>query len=230
MQKPRAIQHLPRKILVHRWNRKTYFQNQCKTGTRDLTYGINILSEVLYLHNSKNKLGNKLKLKLVLLAAALFITITFSIANASQVEIVQVSPLTQKTLTFNLNNEDKFTGSLSISGGGGNDIDFWVTDPQGTTILNQGRVSQGTTFEFTAQMSGGYTLHFGNTFSLFSSKTVNLSYDVSTPILGGTGFGFLLMIIGIIVIVIVVVGLTVGFGRRKSTSKTNVPLPPSNPQ
>ena len=182
------------------------------------------------MHNSKNKLGNQLKLKLVLLAATLFLTITFSIVNASQVEIVQISPLTQKTLTFNLDNEDKFTGSLSISGGGGNDIDFWVTNPQGTTILNQGRVSQGTTFEFTAQMSGAYTLHFGNTFSLFSSKTVNLSYDVSTPTLGGTGFGFLLIIIGIVIIVVVIAGLAVGLSWRKSTSKINVPPPPSNPQ
>jgi hypothetical protein len=133
-------------------------------------------------------------------------------------------------LTFNLDSGDEFSGSLSISGGGGNDIDFWVTDPQGTTILNKGRVSQGTTFEFTAQMSGAYTLYFGNTFSLFSSKTVSLSYDVSTPTLGSTDIGSLWIIIGIIIIVIAIAGLAIGLSWRKSTSKTNIPPPPSNPQ
>lgn len=169
-----------------------------------------------------------MKVKLGLIAAVLFLTVTFSIVNASQVKIVQVSPLTQEMLIFNLNDGDKFTGSLSISGGGGNDIDFWVTNSQGTTILNQGRVSQGTTFEFTAQMSGAYTLHFGNTFSLFSSKTVNLSYDISTPTFGDVGFSFLLIIIGIIIIVIIIAGLAIGLSRRKSTSTTNIPPPPSN--
>ncbi len=55
-------------------------------------------------------------------------------------------------LVYNLNNGDKFTRSFSISGGGGDDIVFWVIDPQGTTVLNLGGVSQGTTLEFTARV------------------------------------------------------------------------------
>jgi hypothetical protein len=157
--------------------------------------------------------------KLVLISMVLLLTIAFSLVNASQTETVPVSPLSTELLIFNLNNGDKFTGALSISGGGGNDIDFWVTDPQGTTVLGLGRVSQGRTFEFTAQASGAYTFHFGNTFSLLSSKTVTMSYDISRPV----DFGSLLIIIAVIIIVIGIVVLAVGLSRRKSTSKTNQP-------
>lgn len=159
------------------------------------------------------------------ITAFLFFVFVATFAKASQVEVVQVDPLTQKMLTFNLNDGQKFTGSLAVSGGSGNDIDFWITDPQGTTILNLGRVSQGKTFEFTAQVSGAYTFHFSNTFSLFSSKTVNLSYDISNPILGGIDFSLLLIIIAVIILAIALVVLAIMLSHRKSTSKTDQ-LPP----
>jgi hypothetical protein len=172
-----------------------------------------------------------LKSKLFLISLLSFLILSFSIVHASQVQTVQVSPLSEKTLVFNLDDGDKFTGSLSISGGSGNDIDFRITDPQGTTVLGLGRVSQGKTFEFTAQASGAYTLHFDNSFSLISSKAVTISYDISKPILGG-GFdsNSLLIIMGVIIIVIVIVVLAVGLSRRKNTQRTNLPPPPpSNP-
>jgi ligand-binding SRPBCC domain-containing protein len=73
--------------------------------------------------------------------AILILTVAFSLVRASSVEIVQVGALSQETLVFNLQTGQKFTGSLAISGGSGNDIDFWVTNPTGATILNLGRVS-----------------------------------------------------------------------------------------
>lgn len=171
-----------------------------------------------------------MKSKIFLISLLLSLILAFAIVQASQVKTVQVSPLSEATLVFNLDDGDKFAGSLSITGGGGNDIDFRITDPQGTTVLGLGRVSQGRTFEFTAQASGAYTFHFGNTFSLISSKTVTMSYDISKPILGG-GFdsNSLLIIIGVIIIVIVIVVLAVGLSRRKNTQRTNLPPPPSTP-
>jgi hypothetical protein len=159
------------------------------------------------------------------ITAFLFLIFVTTFGKASQVEVVQVDPLTQKMLTFNLNDGQKFTGSLAVSGGSGNDIDFWVTDPQGTTILNLGRVSQGKTFEFTAQVSGAYTFHFSNTFSLLSSKTVSLSYDISNPIFGGIDFNLLLITIAAIILAIALVILAIVLSHRKSTSKTNQPPP-----
>ena len=151
--------------------------------------------------------------------------VAFSV-KASRVETVQVGALSEEMVTFNLNSGQKFTGSLSISGGG-NDIDFWVTDPQGTKILDYGRVTQGKTFEFTAQASGAYTLHFGNTFSWFTGKTVYLTYDVGLPTVSGIDLGFLLTIIGVILILLlVIVALAISVHRRGRTAKTNQQPPP----
>lgn len=152
----------------------------------------------------------------------LFLVIACSVVNASRVEVLQVDPLTTRMLIFNLNSGQKFTGSLAISGGSGNDIDFWVTDPQGTKVLDLGKVSQGRTFEFVAQSSGAYTFHFGNTFSWFTSKTVNLTYDVGLPTVGGVDLGLLSIIIGVVVILLIVILiLGVMLYRRKSRSKAN---------
>lgn len=156
--------------------------------------------------------------------------VAFSV-KASSVESVEVSPLTQQMLVFNLQTGQKFTGSLSISGGSGNDINFWITDPQGATILNLGRVSQGTSFDFTAQSSGAYTLYFDNSFSLLSSKTVSVTYDIGLPSVLGIDFGqFLIIIVVIVALLFVIVALAVALNRRKRTAKTNQPPPPSNPQ
>lgn len=163
------------------------------------------------------------------LTAILFMAIGLSFANASSVEVIQIDPLTEKTLTFNLNSGQKFTGSLAISGGS-NDIDFWVTDPQGAKILDFGRVYQGRTLEFTAQASGAYALHFSNTFSWFTGKIVNLTYDVGLPTIGGMDFGTLLTIIGVVaILLLIIVALVIALNRRRRTSKTNQPPPPTGP-
>jgi hypothetical protein len=86
----------------------------------------------------------------------------------------------QCTLTFNLNNGDKVTGSVSITGGSSNDINFYVTNPSGARIYDAGRVSGGTSFSFTADSSGAFILHFDNSFSLMSNKQVTVSYDVAS--------------------------------------------------
>ena len=152
--------------------------------------------------------------------------VAFPFANASQIESYQVSPGQIETVSFNLDSGQQFTGSLAITGGSGNDVNFWVTDPQGTTVLDQGRVSQGTTFEFTAQSSGAYTLHFDNSFSLLSSKAVVLTYDISAPTVFGIDSGLLLTVIGVVLILLlVIVALAVAIHRRKRTSN-NPPLPP----
>jgi hypothetical protein len=169
----------------------------------------------------------KSKLFHLIITAILLSSVAFTFVGASQVESYSVGPGYTEIVPINLDSGQKFTGSLAITGGSGNDINFWVTDPQGTSILNQGRVSQGTTFEFTAQSSGAYTLHFDNSFSLLSSKAVVLTYDISSPTVFGVDFGLLLTIIGVVVILlIVIVALAVALHRRKRISKTNPPPPP----
>jgi hypothetical protein len=152
--------------------------------------------------------------------------VAFSV-KASSVESVEVSPLTEQMLVFNLQTGQKFTGSLSISGSSGNDINFWITDPQGTTILNLGTVSQGTSFDFTPQASGAYTFYFDNSFPLrtgrlLSSKTVRLTYDIGLPSINGSDIRQLLItIIVAVILLIVIVALAVALSHKKRTSRTN---------
>jgi hypothetical protein len=160
---------------------------------------------------------------------AVFLMFVFGVAFASQVDTTTVNPVSEATLTFNLASGQTFSGSLSISGGSGNDINFHVTNPQGVTIVNLGRVSGGTSFSFTAESAGAYTLHFDNSFSLFSSKTVVTTYDVSSPKIGGIDSTILLVIVGVVFIALVaIVSLAVVSARRKNV-QTSYPVsqPPS---
>lgn len=117
------------------------------------------------------------------IAVILVLTHVVSYVGATQVETIQIRPLALELFIFSLDEEERVMGSLFISGGSDNDIDFWITNPQGTTIVNLGRVSQGATFEFTAQQSGAYTFHFDNQVSWASSKTVILAFNVEKPLL-----------------------------------------------
>jgi len=137
--------------------------------------------------------------------------------NATEVEVLIVEPLSRITLTFNLNEGDIFSGSLAISGGANNDIGFWITDPHGNIIVDLGRISHGTTFEFTAKSSGAYTFHFDNSFSIFSTKQVNLSYDIKHPSINDS---ILLIIISIILICIIIPIILVILRRKKAPKES----------
>lgn len=163
----------------------------------------------------------------------LCMVILTSIAYATQTESTTVNAGEQRIMTFNLNEGDKFSGSLSITGGGGNDVDFWVTDPNGNTIVNSGRVSQGRTFDFTAQRNGAYSLHLDNGFSIFSSKYVSVSYDIqreSIPIAPNvtipvdTVFYLILAVVAIVILAFIGLGISVIMRRNRNRP----PNPPTS--
>lgn len=68
------------------------------------------------------------------------------------------------------------TGSFTVSGGG-NEIKFWVIDPDGNTILHLGNVIQGDSFEFSAPKNGVYSVRLDNREST-AAKIVNITYDI----------------------------------------------------
>jgi hypothetical protein len=103
-------------------------------------------------------------------------------AHGSELQQFSLAPSSVVVWPVNLNQGDQLSGSLSITGGSGNDINFWITDPSGGPVVNQGRVSQGTSFAFTASASGGYTFHFDNSYSLFSGKVVTLTYNIASSV------------------------------------------------
>ena len=74
-----------------------------------------------------------------------------------------------------LNPEDRITVTYEVggaSGGGGLEIDFWVTDPTGNTIFRNDRKAQGS-FSAAAVSHGRYTYCFGNEFTSYHGKTVS---------------------------------------------------------
>ena len=149
----------------------------------------------------------------VITAIVLLLSITISYVSATETEVLMVGPYTERILIISLDENCKFVGSLSISGGD-NDINFWVTNPTGNAIVNLGRVSQEATFEFTAQQTGDYTLHFDNSFSLQSPKTVSLSYEVTSPSIFNNPI-FILLIAIIVIIVMAVSVLYIKKQKRK---------------
>ncbi|MGI0011238.1 MAG: emp24/gp25L/p24 family protein [Nitrosopumilaceae archaeon] len=104
---------------------------------------------------------------------------------SKEVETVSVPAGSMQSITFNLSNGAKFKGSLAVSGGSGNDINFWVSNPTGDHIVSKRGVTVGGNFQFTADEEGAYTLFFDNSFSIFSSKIVTVTYDIENPVLGG---------------------------------------------
>jgi len=152
---------------------------------------------------------------------------TFLSAEATKVETVTVNALTTTTLAFELNDENRFSGSLSIVGGSNNDVDFWVTDPLGAKILDMGRVSQGGTFEFDAKANGTYVLHFSNTFSLLTPKNVTLTYDVEEPSRLGIE-PFVLAWGALIAVCIVVVAVAIMLSMRKPKQENKSAEPPKS--
>ena len=98
-------------------------------------------------------------------------------------------------------------------GGAGNDINFFVTDPKGNSILRYDRATR-TSFSFTASMTGTYVLHFDNSFSIISSKSVTLSHRISRAIFGIPQDIFLISV-GVIAIVIVIMIVTVVVRKKR---------------
>jgi len=86
---------------------------------------------------------------------------------------------------LNLNSGDIVTGSFSVGGGSGNDIEFHITGPAGGIIYPETLVRHGTDFQFTAQKNGSHTMFFSNGMSLLSDKIVTLSYEIDGAYGGG---------------------------------------------
>ncbi|MCW8801740.1 MAG: emp24/gp25L/p24 family protein [Candidatus Bathyarchaeota archaeon] len=151
------------------------------------------------------------KIGIVFLSVLLLVT---SVVYAVEVETITVDPLGgEETLTFNLNNGQKFSGSLSVSGGIADSIIFSVQAPNGTKIIELTSVSEGTEFDFIADKDGAYTLVFENPLAL-NSKTVSLSYDIETLTIAGLD-GTQILIVAFLVIVVIVVGIVVIFKKAK---------------
>ena len=131
------------------------------------------------------------------------------------------APAWQKVVrTVWLDEGDRVSGSITVSGGGGNDIDFYVTDPNGHTILRYNRATQ-TNFSFTASAVGTYTMHFDNSFSILSSKSVTLNYTTTKPILGLAPELFYLLVVIVVVVIVAIIAAFALKKRKPAKSPSN---------
>ena len=116
-------------------------------------------------------------LAIIILLISAFLLISINSVEGSEVESFSVPEGGVQTFWFNLDSGDSVSGSMSIAGGN-DDINFWVTDPSGQLIIPKQGVVGGKNFQFTAVRNGAHTLHFDNSFSIFTGKVVTLTYEI----------------------------------------------------
>lgn len=149
-----------------------------------------------------------MKKSILLLLVLLSLSLIVSTAKA---ETFTVPSLQEVTKSIGLSEGDKVSGSISVVGGTHNDVNFYITDPNGNIVQDYVRVTQ-TSFSFSASTTGTYIMHFDNSFSLFSSKSVTLDYTVTKSILGIPQEYFLILLV---IIVVIIVAVVVALARRK---------------
>jgi len=96
----------------------------------------------------------------------------------TQKQAITVAPGVSKVIFVSVNASDRLTGTFTIQGGSGDDIDFSVKDPSGNVVLNGGRVSDRWQFDFVCASTGSYQISFSNSFSIVSNKAINLTTTV----------------------------------------------------
>ncbi len=97
-------------------------------------------------------------------------------------------------------------------------IDFYVTDPDGETILRKDKATK-TSFSFTASANGTYTLHFSNAFDHHQIVKLNYSVADSTPNTSRIGGRENLYLLAIVILIAIVIALSASlFLKRKSAS------------
>lgn len=144
----------------------------------------------------------KTKVFVSLIVGILFVAMIGYAKAVAVTETFTVPPFQAVVRTLGLSEGDKVSGFVAVSGGIDDDIDLCVTDPNGNTILRFDRATHKS-FSFTASTTGTYTLHFDNSFSIISSKSVTLSYTISKPTFGLTPQRLFYLLISLIVIIII---------------------------
>lgn len=112
-----------------------------------------------------------------------------------------VPPESEVTRLLSLHENDRVSIGFSVVGKSANGLNFYVTDPNGDTILRHERVGQKS-LSFLAEMTGTYVLHFDNSHSS-GSKMVTLNCDIEHLIMGMPQTMFLvLIIVGVLIVAI----------------------------
>jgi hypothetical protein len=112
------------------------------------------------------------------LAALLLTSLMVLSAFATTVPTFTLSASSNQ-LQYVLPQGTTFNGTISTTGS----VQFWVSAPNYTEIVNLGIIDKTTSFNFVAQQNGTYTLNFEN--DLSNSIQVTFSY-VTNPVIPGS--------------------------------------------
>jgi hypothetical protein len=145
--------------------------------------------------------GTVMQLKNAALPLIFFLLIASIIsysANATT-ENFTVAPESEVTKSLNLQKDDRVAIGFTVVGQTTSALGFYVTDPNGNTVIQYGKVGQKS-FSLHATIPGVYTLHFDN--SLWQEeKMVTLNYDVQHYILGLPQTLFYVLVIAVISVI-----------------------------
>lgn len=129
----------------------------------------------------------------------LLITTLISYGVNAETENFTVPPESEVTRTLNLKQDDRVAVGFTVVGDSTNELNLYVIDPYGNTILRYDTVGQKS-FSFSATTPGIYTLHFDNSHSL-ENKMVTLNYDIQHYIWGIPQTLFLVLVIVVISVI-----------------------------
>ena len=143
----------------------------------------------------------------------IFLLLTISLATCNvnaTTENFKVAPESEATRSLNLKNDDRVAIEFTVVGQTVNALNFYVTDPNGDTIIQYDTAGQKS-FSLHATTPGVYILHFDN--SLWEEeKTVTLNYDVQHYIFGLPQTLFYVLVIAIISVIGVAFFVLLGKG------------------
>jgi len=110
-----------------------------------------------------------------------------------------VAPESEVTRSLNLQNDDRVAIGFTVVGQSVNALSFYVTDPDGNTVIQYNSVGQKS-FSLHATTPGVYVLHFDN-FDSLEEKMITLNYDVQHYIFGIPQTLFYVLVIAVISVI-----------------------------
>src|SRR5512136_526140 len=113
----------------------------------------------------------------IILAIDLFFYVFPFALTIPMADTLTVPAQQTRVVSIVLNQGDNIAGYITVTGGK-NDIDFVISDPDGSMILDAGIIEWRQDYSLNAKFSGAYTLYFDNTFSLDATKTIFYSYNL----------------------------------------------------
>ena len=124
---------------------------------------------------------------------------TLGVAFATNASFI-LQPLKEHTIALDLKETDGVSGSFSTVSDDETGLNFYITDPYNNTILRYDNILQRS-FSFTAEVEGISQLHFDNSLSNSSRKTVSLNYEITHYVMGLPQEQFLLIIIAAVAVI-----------------------------